>query len=100
MARLNKTARGKHRWVGIRSLRNLSRDEVRNLVKGAIEGVEWRLFDVIESDVSTLAIVKVRLEDYPSVVPKLNVIGDIETITSSGKIRLVRSRIFEIESSE
>ena len=100
MARLNKAARGKHRWVGICILRSLSRDEVRDLVKGVIEGVEWRLFDVIESDVSTLAIVKVRLEDYPSVVPKLNAMGDIETITSSGKIRLVRSRISEIESSE
>lgn len=100
MARLNKTARGKHRWIGICIDQPSHREEVESAIRNALGDLSWRLFDVKQSDGSTHAILKVSLEDHPSALSNLNAAAPIATITSSGKIRLVRSRLQSSEISE
>jgi hypothetical protein len=100
MARLNKTARGKHRWVGIRIGQPTSREGVKSVVRDALGDMSWRLFDVNKHADSSLAIIKVKLVDYPSAVSNLNANTSISTVTSSGKIRLVRSRLSVFKISE
>ena len=100
MAKLNKTARGKHRWIGICLDQPLSRGEVESAIRDALGDLSWRLFDVKQSEVSTHAILKVSLEDHPPAISNLNAAASIATITSSGKIRLVRSRLPSFEISE
>ncbi len=100
MARLNKAARGKHRWIGIRIEQPTSREGVKSAMRNALGDMSWRLFDVKQSADSSLAILKVRLEDHSSAVSNLNATASISTITSSGKIRLVRSRLSAFEISE
>jgi hypothetical protein len=100
MARLNKAARGKHRWIGIRIGQPIPREGVKSVLRDALGDLRWRLFDVNQSVDSSLAIIRVRLEDYPSAVSNLNATASISTVTSSGKIRLVRSRLSVFEISE
>ena len=100
MVRLNKTARGKHRWIGICIDQPSSREEVEGAMRNALGDMSWRLFDVKHSAGSTRAILKVSLEDHPPAISNLNAAASITTITSSGKIRLVRSRLSSFEISE
>jgi hypothetical protein len=58
-----------------------------------LEGYEWKLFDVLEAGGATLAILKIQLEDYQQVLSLINNSEDMVTLTSSGKIRLVRQRL-------
>ena len=100
MARPNKAARGKHRWIGVHIGQSTSRGDVKSAMRNALGDMSWRLFDVKQSADSSLAILKVGLEDHPSAVSNLNATASISTITSSGKIRLVRSRLSALEISE
>ncbi len=56
-------------------------------------GLEWKLFDMVKQSKRTFAILKTTLSDYQEALEKLNEISGFETITSSGKIRLVRERL-------
>lgn len=58
-----------------------------------LEGYGWRLFDVLEAEGTTLAILKVQLGDYQQVLSLINNSEEMVTLTSSGKIRLVRQRL-------
>ncbi len=98
--RLNKAARGKHRWIGICIDSPSSREEVESALRDALGILNWVLFDVKQSGGSTHAILKVRLEDHPYAISNLNAAASITTITSSGKIRLVRLRLSSFEISE
>ncbi len=100
MAKLNKTARGKHRWIGICIDQPSSREEVESAIRGALGDLSWRLYDVKQSEGPTHAILKVSLEDHLSALSNLNAVASIATITSSGKVRLVRSRLSSFEISE
>lgn len=100
MVRLNKAARGKHRWIGICIDQPSSREEVESALLDALGVLDWRLFDVKQLEDSTHAILKVSLEDHPYAISNLNAAASIATITSSGKIRLVRSRLSFFEISE
>lgn len=93
MPKPKKAARGKHRWVAIQVNISIQRDSLKNLLEERLEGVEWKLFDIYKQPKRTFAIVRTVLSDYREVLTILNEISGFETITSSGKIRLVRERI-------
>ena len=93
MPRPKKAARGKHRWVAIEVNKSLQRDSLKRLLGESLEGLEWQLFDSEKQSERTLAIIKITLSDYQLALETLNEISGFETITSSGKIRLVRERL-------
>ncbi len=93
MPKLKKAARGKHRWVAFRVEKILTRVQLKQPLILYLEGYEWKLFDVLEAGGATLAILKIQLEDYQQVLSLINNSEDMVTLTSSGKIRLVRQRL-------
>ena len=93
MTRPKKAARGKHRWIAIKVNKSTQRDSLKKLLGKKLEGLEWKLFDSEKQSKRTLSIIKITLSDYRQALTKLNEIPGIETIASSGKIRLVRERV-------
>ncbi len=93
MPKPKKAARGKHRWVAVRVNMSIPRDSLKKLLEESLVGLEWKLFDIHKHPKRTFAIVKTILSDYKEVLIIMNEISGFETITSSGKIRLVRERI-------
>ncbi len=93
MPRAKKAARGKHRWIAIKVNKSTQRDSLKKLLGEKLEGLEWKLFDSEKQSKRTLSIIKITLSDYRQALTKLNEIPGIETIASSGKIRLVRERV-------
>ncbi|PDH24072.1 MAG: hypothetical protein CND84_04995 [Marine Group II euryarchaeote MED-G35] len=95
MPKPKKAARGKHRWIGFRIENTSTREELKRLLKANLRGSEWRLFDMLETRESTLAILKTPLGDFQQIILQINNSEGMETLTSSGKIRLVRKRLNE-----
>ena len=93
MPRPKKSARGKHRWVAIQVNKSIQRDSLKKLLGESLKGLEWKLFDSEKQSKRTFAIIKITLSDYQQALSTLNEISGFETITSSGKIRLVRERV-------
>ncbi len=93
MPKPKKTARGKHRWIGIRIDNYSSREELTSSLKANLKGHVWRLFDILEARESTLAILKTPLDNFQQITLQINNSEGMETLTSSGKIRLVRKRL-------
>ncbi len=93
MPRPKKAARGKHRWVAIQVNKSIQRDSLNKLLGESLKGLEWKLFDSEKQSKRTFAIIKITLSDYQQALSTLNEISGFETITSSGKIRLVRERV-------
>ena len=93
MPRAKKAARGKHRWIAIKVNKSTRRDSLKKLLGEKLEGLEWKLFDSEKQSKRTLSIIKITLSDYRQALTKLNEIPGIETIASSGKIRLIRERV-------
>ena len=93
MPREKKAARGKHRWIAIQVNKSIQRDSLKKLLGESLDGIEWKLFDSEKQSKRTIAIIKITLSDYHNAVAILNKISGFQTITSSGKIRLVRERV-------
>ena len=93
MPRPKKAARGKHRWVAIQVNKSIQRNSLKKLLGESLKGLEWKLFDSEKQSKRTFAIIKITLSDYQQALSTLNEISGFETITSSGKIRLVRERV-------
>ena len=55
--------------------------------------INWKLFDLIDHETHTLAILRTPLEDSLEAKEKINSTDGIYTLTTSGKIRLVRQRL-------
>lgn len=99
----SKAKRGKRRWIGLAV--HISIDTRKKLESSLseMEGLPggWRLYDFVkaESQDCNLAIICVKLSDYSSskeALSDLKAEGDaasIRSLTSSGKIRLVRDRL-------
>lgn len=93
MPRLNKAARGKRRWVGV-----VFDDKVmssRQLIQSLSENLEtvkiaWA------SDDEKIMILRVKLREYPMLIKKIRETVGVRSLTSSGKIRLVKSRLDSI----
>lgn len=101
--KLSKAKRGKRRWIGLQvdqryENRKQLEDTLQQITDVVSEGSKLRLFDFnkgIDESAKGKCIIVVSLEyvtqikDYFSKNPQLG----IETLTTSGKIRLVRQRL-------
>ena len=90
MAKLRKAARGKRRWVGVK-IDTEKIDQGALLEQLASDAGRPRL--AWTSDDKQLLILEVRLENYKKLIDSIGNVDYAESITSSGKIRLVKSRI-------
>ncbi len=94
MARPSKAARGKFRWIGLRiNQGELSRNYAQDIIQQIMVDTNFRIFDFLSQDSSTLVIIRVALEDKDIVREKFQSHSEIESLTTSGKIRLVRNRM-------
>jgi hypothetical protein len=92
--RPSKAKRGKHRWIGLSVDESLDeRESLNAFLESALElSRAWRLYDLQVTDDGLRAIIRVRLEDYPSALEAFSE-GKVVSLTASGKIRLVRERL-------
>ena len=92
--RPSKAKRGKHRWIGLSVDESLDeRDALSTFLESHLDLKHgWRLFDLQNTDDGLRAIIRVRLEDYPEAL-KVFSDGKVVSLTTSGKIRLVRERL-------
>ena len=103
--RLTKALRGKRRWFGIKvdsqytTRRQLS-DHLNSLASNLKLSKQIRLmdFELSAEDEFSLAIIEVKLPDYKLLRENIDNDESIDTfgvqsITASGKIRLVRDRL-------
>jgi hypothetical protein len=94
MAKVNKAARGKHRWIGFQFLEgSVSRISCEQFLSTILSENSWKLFDFKVIDGVQKGIIKTPLEQYKKVLSLINSEPSLETLTSSGKIRLVRQRL-------
>jgi len=100
MPKLKKASRGKHRWIGSRISGVFSRRQLKHFLNEHIDGVDWKLFDLKNSDEKSFFILKVPLSDYAGAIERLNSTGAISTLSSSGKIRLLRERLSTFMATE
>ena len=94
MPKVNKSARGKHRWIGFQlDVEDFSRHRCEVFLSEILINMSWRLFDFKNIDGVYNGILKVPLRSYIDAKDIINQQDDTSTITSSGKIRLVRERM-------
>ena len=82
--KLTKALRGKRRWIGCVAEGFSDRSELEEF----LSSMQVKLYDFEEGK----CVLMVRLEDYVEVKDLLSE-GRIRSVTSSGKIRLVRERM-------
>ena len=93
MPNLRKAARGKRRWVGIEiDLGNI--DESGLFEQLTPESGKPRL--AWTSNDGCFLILEVRLENHRKLIDSIECIDYAKSITSSGKIRLVKARISQL----
>ena len=100
MPKPKKAARGKHRWIAMRYENSINRSNLKQLLQNQLEGFAWSLYDVLESNGETFAILKIPLKEYRDLILKINNTADLSTFSSSGKIKLVRQRINSVIGEE
>ena len=94
MPKVNKSARGKHRWIGFQlDVEDCSRHECEIFFSDIFVNVSWRLFDFKKIDGLYYGVIKTPLESYVDAKDIINKQDKSSTITSSGKIKLVRERM-------
>ena len=93
MPTLRKAARGKRRWVGVKIDRERI-DEDTLLEELTPDAGKPRI--AWTSDDGCYVILEVRLENHKKLVDSIKNLNYAKSITSSGKIRLVKSRIFQL----
>tara|TARA_B100002019_G_scaffold94315_1_gene81268 strand:- start:402 stop:695 length:294 start_codon:yes stop_codon:yes gene_type:complete len=92
--KVKKSARGKHRWVGFQlDFVGMSRNKCEDFLSDTIQNIPVKLFDYKKKESVYYGILKVPLEHYLSVKEMLNQQDNCKTLTSSGKIKLVRERL-------
>ena len=103
--RPTKAKRGKRRWIGLEYKGSeLSREAALDKAKDFLGVEKMRLFDLVEDEESGIikGIVEVRHEDLGFIKGKLESLEgnleEIKSVTMSGKIRLVRSRMGIVKS--
>ena len=82
--KLTKALRGKRRWIGCKCEGFESRSELENFMSE----YPVKIYDFEDEK----CILVVRLEDYDSIRESLSQ-GRVVSVTSSGKIRLIRERM-------
>ena len=90
MSRVNKSARGKRRWVGVEFESGATSN--RQLIRSLSENLDTVEIAWISDDEKTL-ILGVKLQEYQELKRNIGEAAGVRTLTSSGKIRLVKSRL-------
>ena len=90
MPNLRKAARGKRRWVGVK-IDTKSIDEGYLLEQIALDAIMPRM--AWTSEDGQYIILEVRLENHRKLIDCIGSLDYAESVTSSGKIRLVKARI-------
>ena len=94
MARQSKASRGKFRWLGLRINKGqLSRNSATAIIQQILAEINFRMFDCLDVDSHTLVIIRVNLKDIDLARERFGLNTEIESLTTSGKIRLVRDRM-------
>ena len=94
MARQSKASRGKFRWLGLRiNESQLSRNSATAIIKKILADINFRMFDCLGIDSHTLVIIRINLKDIELARKRVGLNTEIESLTTSGKIRLVRDRM-------
>jgi len=96
MPTLRKAARGKRRWVGVEiDRKNIDEDTLLEEITpdAGKPRIAWI------SDDGCYVILEVRLENHKKLVDTIKNLNHAKSVTSSGKIRLVKSRIFQLYKS-
>ena len=94
MARQSKASRGKFRWLGLRINKGqLSRNSATAIIQQILAEINFRMFDCLDVDSYTLVIIRVNLKDIDLARERFGLNTEIESLTTSGKIRLVRDRM-------
>ena len=94
MPKVNKSARGKHRWIGFQlDVEDFSRHRCEAFLSEILINMSWRLFDFKNIDGVYNGILKIPLKSYVDAKDIINQQDETITITSSGKIKLVRERM-------
>ena len=94
MAKVSKANRGKNRWIGLHiNQKPISRAVLEDNLGKIMGNINWKLFDLIDHEMHTLAILRTPLEDCSEAKEKINSTDGISTLTTSGKITLVRQRL-------
>ena len=94
MARQSKASRGKFRWLGLRiNESELSRNSATAIIKKILADINFRMFDCLGIDSHTLVIIRINLKDIELARKRVGLNTEIESLTTSGKIRLVRDRM-------
>ena len=94
MAKVSKANRGKNRWIGLHIDQiPISRPILEDNIGKIMGNINWKLFDLIDHEMHTLAILRTPLEDCSEAKEKINSTDGISTLTTSGKITLVRQRL-------
>ena len=97
MPKRGKAARGKHRWIGLKLNASFSENELTiKKIESLLNMQNMKLYDLINEKKRNSCIIKIKLENYKEVRNILESSeANIISITSSGKIRLVRLRMNE-----
>ena len=94
MARQSKASRAKFRWLGLRINKGqLSRNSATKIIKRILAEINFRMFDCLDVDSHTLVVIRVNLKDIDLARERFGLNAEIESLTTSGKIRLVRDRM-------
>ena len=93
MARLSKAKRVKRRWVGARVKSKYDRESLESQIQDLIPDANLRLYDLHPESDFSIAIIRVYLPDLSRFLAVTGNCEWIETLTTSGKIRLVRERL-------
>ena len=96
MERTNKSSRGKHRWILVKFLGEYTRDSLNQLISSYIDNKSCKLYDLHHLNKYSYVIIKVKLIQYKVIINKINSFENSSTISSSGKIRLIRERMEKI----
>ena len=89
----SKAQRPKRRWVGIRTIEVIDREDFESLIREIMPTSSAKLYDLKIIDGYSVAIVRINLTEHRLFVAKCQGDNRLETITTSGKIRLVRDRL-------
>ena len=90
MPRVNKSARGKKRWGGVEFESGATSN--RQLIRSLSEDLDTVEIAWVSDNEKTL-ILGVKLQEYQELKKKIGEAAGVRSLTSSGKIRLVKSRL-------
>ena len=93
MAHPSKAKRPKRRWVGIHFRDEMGRSQVNSILEDIFPSNSLKLYDLQIIDGKLCAIVRINLSEVSDFILKCGTDHRLQTITTSGKIRLVRERL-------